>query len=274
MNSSSFLLSKDVHPLYTKLNHELTTLLAKLHPEDWKRKVPSSNSTVLDLVLGLLEMDLKKLTEERDGGRWLISEKEEVQFLDFLVFKQNKWIRTNRTISPRILVGWMRWAGEQVIELGRMQCLNVGEMGHLPWFDSKVLLVSRTFLIGCEYVRRAMHQEWLRMALNKPSLKNSPLFFPVFDFLIRGVTHYWKGPFSDTGTTIKLVIEGMGGGTWVLRNGEDGWSVHLDQPIGKGSKIPKISLSPELAWKLLLRKDGEKLLSKFLQTRTSQRKAA
>jgi hypothetical protein len=63
---------KSLTPLYTAdlfppLHAELITLLQGLTPEDWERPTVAGSWLVRDVVAHLLDVDLRKLSVNRDG---------------------------------------------------------------------------------------------------------------------------------------------------------------------------------------------------------------
>ena len=53
--------------LFLPLQHELTSLLRSLAPEDWQRPTVAGAWRVKDIVTHLLDSDLRRLSLNRDG---------------------------------------------------------------------------------------------------------------------------------------------------------------------------------------------------------------
>ncbi|HEX8904487.1 MAG TPA: maleylpyruvate isomerase N-terminal domain-containing protein [Longimicrobiaceae bacterium] len=110
-----------IPPLYTAdlfppLHGELIGLLRGLSPEDWERPTVAGRWHVRDIVAHLLDIDLRKLSVNRDGhlaapAEPIRSHEELMRFLNGL---NAEWIGAARRLSPRVLVELHSFTGPLV----------------------------------------------------------------------------------------------------------------------------------------------------------------
>src|SRR5690242_19770735 len=113
-----------ISPVYTvdlfrPLHDALIGLLRSLSPADWERPTLAGRWQVRDVVAHLLDIDLRKLSVNRDGHRPAPAEpiqsyKELVQFLNRL---NAEWISAARRLSPRVLIELHALTGPLVADL-------------------------------------------------------------------------------------------------------------------------------------------------------------
>lgn len=227
----------------------LLGLLEDLAPAEWAAPTICPGWSVHDVALHLLGDDVGRLSEGRDGfvnpG---FGEGIDITTLPGLIAaidRQNAvWVEGTRRISPRLLIAFLRLAGElteayfaglDLTALG-MPVDWVGPQPAPVWLD-----------VAREYTERWVHQQHIRDAVGRPGLKERRWFGPVLATFVRGLPRALGDALAPEGTTVRLIISGEAGGEWVARKVGDTWT------LGIAPEIPAtatVAIDQEAAWRL------------------------
>ena len=242
-----------ISPLYTAdlfppLHGELIGLLRGLSPEDWERPTVAGRWQVRDVAAHLLDVDLRKLSVNRD--RHLVvpaepirSHEDVVRFLDGL---NAEWVGAARRLSPRVLVELHSFTGPLVSELvaslppHEPSAFPVGWAGESEsgnWFD-----------IGRDYTERWHHQMQIRDAVGAPPLLERRWLHPLLDLSLRALPHAYRDVDAPGGTVVTVGISGEAGGAWSLVRDGGGWRLHRGAAPDSAAVV---TLDPDSAWRLL-----------------------
>ncbi len=240
-------------PLYTAdlfppLHQELIGLLHGLSPEDWGRPTVAGAWEVRDVVAHLLDIDLRKLSVNRDGHlpappEPIRSYEELVRFLNGL---NAEWVGAARRLSPRALVELLSFTGPLVSELlvslppheaSVFSVIWAGESESENWFD-----------IGRDYTERWHHQMQIRDAVGAPLLLERRWLYPLLDLSFRALPHAYRDVHAPGGTAVTVRISGHAGDAWSLVRSDEAWRLYRGAaPVSAAT----VTLDPDSAWRLL-----------------------
>ena len=244
---------KPLAPLYTAglfppLHAELITLLQGLNPEDWERPTVAGSWRVRDVVAHLLDIDLRKLSVNRDGhlvppGEPIGGYGDLVKFLNRL---NADWVTAARRLSPRVLVELLAVTGPAVSELvaslpphepALFSVAWAGEERSENWFD-----------VGRDYTERWHHQMQIRDAVGAPLLLERRWLHPLLDLSVRALPRAYESVNAEEGTAVVFEVIDREDEVWsVIREGGR-WQVRRGAAPG-----PKTTVRAEAdtAWRLL-----------------------
>src|SRR5690606_9534030 len=100
----------------------LVALLGGLRPEDWMRPTSAVEWSVKDVAAHLLDVDLRRLSAQRDGhipapSQPLASNADLVAYLNHL---NRTWVDAARRLSTRVLVEELELSSARVADLFEM----------------------------------------------------------------------------------------------------------------------------------------------------------
>ena len=240
-------------PLYTTdlfppLHHELITLLRGLSPEDWGRPTVAEEWKVRDLVAHLLDIDLRKLSVNRDGHLAappgpIRSNDELVRFLNGL---NAEWVAAARRLSPQVLVELLSFTGPLISEL----------VASLPPHEVSVFSVSwageseseNWFDVGRDYTERWHHQMQIRDAVGAPLLLERRWLYPLLDLSFRALPHAYREVHAPGGTAVTVRISGDAVGAWSVIRSDGAWRLYRGAAPQSAATV---TLDPDSAWRLL-----------------------
>ena len=240
-------------PLYTAdlfppLHDALIDLLCGLAPADWERPTVAGNWRVRDVAAHLLDVDLRKLSVNRDG--FLAPPDEPIGGYGDLVRFLNRlnadWVAASRRLSPRVLVDLLAVTGPAVSDLvatlpphepSLFSVAWAGESRSENWFD-----------IGRDYTERWHHQMQIRDVVGVPLLLERRWLYPLLDLSVRALPRAYESLPAEEGTAVVLAVRPEDGEAWSLIRGDGGWQVWR----GAAPK-PAVTVraDPDTAWRLL-----------------------
>jgi uncharacterized protein (TIGR03083 family) len=236
----------DVRPLLPRERAKLLGLLGSLKSSDWTRPTDCPGWNVHDVALHLLGNDIGRL------GRRASSEARSGK-LDFLALadlieqSNEDWVRTTRRIPPSLLVEFLALTGPRVdaafgqLDMGA-EGVAVAWTGTGPspyWLD-----------IAREYTERWVHHQHIRHALGKPELSGRRWLHPVLSAFVRALPLAYEAIPAPLDTRVVVAVDGPAGGRWLLRRGDERWSLIPDdgRPAASG-----VRLAQDLIWRLWTR---------------------
>jgi uncharacterized protein (TIGR03083 family) len=236
----------DVRALLPRERAELLKLLARLRGVDWTRSTVCPGWNVHDVALHLLGNDLGRLgppagSEARSGK------------LDFLqlagsIERSNEdWVRTTRRIPPSVLVEFLALSGNKV-DAAFAQIDMAAEGVAVAWTGTGP---SPYWLdIAREYTERWVHHQQIRQALGRPALLGRRWLHPVLATFMRALPLAYESIPAPAGTRVAFVIDGPAGGRWLLRRGEERWSLLADDGRSAASEV---RIGQDIVWRLWTR---------------------
>jgi uncharacterized protein (TIGR03083 family) len=236
----------DVRPLLPRERAKLLELLADLSSSDWTRATPCPGWNVHDVALHLLGNDIGRLgppvqSEARSGK------------LDFMslagsIEQSNEdWVWTARRIPPSLLVEFLALSGPRVdaafarLDLGA-EGVAVAWTGTGPspyWLD-----------VAREYTERWVHHQQIRQALGRSALLGRSWLHPVLATFMRALPLAYESIPANAGTRVAVVVDGPAGGRWLLRRGDERWSLLADDGRSAASEV---RIGQDVIWRLWTR---------------------
>lgn len=198
--------------LFPPLHQELLALLRGLAPADWERPTVAGSWRLRDVAAHLLDVDLRKLSIQRDGH--LVPPEEPIGGYGDLVRFLNRlnadWVAASRRLSPRVLVDLLATTGPAVSEVvaalpphepATFSVSWAGESRSENWFD-----------VGREYTERWHHQMQIRDAVGAPLLLERRWLHPLLDLSVRALPRAYESVAADPGGGDRLRGHGHGRG--------------------------------------------------------------
>lgn len=210
--------------LFRPLGRELVALLQGLTPKDWLRPTSAAEWSVKDVAAHLLDVDLRRLSAQRDGhiptpSQPLASNADLVEYLNSL---NRTWVEAARRLSAQVLAEELQLSSERVADLFEMSdpmapatfpVAWAGEESSRAWFD-----------IAREYTERWHHQDQIRAAVGAPPLADRRWLLPVLETSLLALPHAFRDVDAPEGACVVIRVAGDSGGEWTLRR-RDSWLI-------------------------------------------------
>jgi len=234
--------------LFPPLHGELVDLLRGLAPADWERPTVAGGWRVRDVAAHLLDVDLRKLSVNRDG--FLAPPDEPIGGYGDLVRFLNRlnadWVAASRRLSPRVLVDLLAVTGPAVSELvatlpphepALFSVAWAGESQSENWFD-----------IGRDYTERWHHQMQIRDAAGAPLLLARRWLHPLLDLSVRALPHAYESVIAEDGTAVVFEVAGEEEDAWSMIREAGAWRIWRG-----AAPDPAVTVraDPDTAWRLL-----------------------
>ena len=234
--------------LFRPLHTELTELLSGLAPDDWLRPTLAKRWQVRDVVAHLLDGDLRRISFQRDGHKPPPPETAIRSYTDLVAFLNalnHEWIVAARRLSPAVLLALLGRSGFELADVVESLDPNAGALFGVAWAGERHSL--NWMDIGREYTEKWHHQQQIREAVGAPLQLSSRWTTPLFQLSVRALPRAYGDVAATEGTSVALVIEGEGGGTWALLSEVTGWALYEGAPAAPDASI---HLSTDVAWRL------------------------
>lgn len=242
----------DTAPLYLPLHGELMRLLRNLEPADWIKPTVCGNWAVRDLAAHLLDVDVRLLSQTRDGHYPPPPDPPIAGYPDLVAFLNRlnrEWIEAARRMSPGVLVDLLALTGPAVAAAvtsldphtpARFPVAWAGEDASANWFD-----------IGRDYTERWHHQQQIRDAAGAPALYERRWLYPALDIFMRVLPHTYRA--VEPRGVVEVAIEGEAGGVWSLAAVDGAWRLFEG---AAGDPTARVRTDQDTAWRLFTRGIG------------------
>lgn len=235
--------------LFPPLERKLIELLQGLTAADWQAPTICRLWSVKDIGAHLLDGSLRRLSMVRDRYQGespgaITGYEDLVSFLNRL---NADWVKAARRISPQMLVELLQLASKEMCELfatldpfapALFSVAWAGEEQSLNWFD-----------IAREYTERWHHQQQIRLAVNQPGIMDRELYHPVLETFMRALPHGFRSATAVDGASLKVVISGEAGGTWLLRKSDGAWNF-CEEIRHSATPTSEVVIDQKIAWRL------------------------
>ena len=215
-------------PLFEPLARELVALLRRLQPRDWLLPTSAGAWTVRDVAAHLLDVDLRRISAERDGHAAPPPAggiPDGVALLAFLDDLNADWVTVSRRLSTAVIADLLEWSGPIVAHLmvesdplgpALFPVAWAGRPDSPRWLDT-----------GREYTERWHHQDQIREAVGAPPLDDTAWLRPAIDVSLAAVPPGYAHLAAPAGTTVVLEAGGAAGAIWSIVSEGGGWRVTI-----------------------------------------------
>lgn len=218
-------------PLFRPLHAELIALLRQLSPTDWEKPTVAGRWQVKDVASHLLDGMLRRLSAARDRhmappASPIDSPAALAAFVDGL---NAAWVVATARLSPRVLIGLLEPAGEQVADFFATLDPQAEALWPVSWAGEQI---SRNWMdVGRDYTEQWHHQQQIRLATGRPLQLDRRFGYPALSLLLLALPHAYRETPAILGSELELRISGEAGGTFTLRRAESGWTLREEKAV-------------------------------------------
>jgi uncharacterized protein (TIGR03083 family) len=235
--------------LYAPLHEELIRLLDALPPSDWLKPTVCPDWAVRDIAAHLLDIDVRRLSLNRDNGELAAPDKPIRSAADLIAFLDRfnaQWIIAARRMSPKVLTDLLRVTGPQV----SAHVTALGPMAHarfpVEWAGEAIS--ANWFDVARDYTERWHHQQQIRDAVGARPLTDAKWLKPVFETFLRALPYIYRDTPAPHGTAVEVEIGGEAGGVWTIVRSALGWKRHAGS---RAQPEARIRMTADHAWRHL-----------------------
>ena len=209
--------------LFRPLHASLIELLRGLADPQWELHC-AGTWTVRDVTAHLLDVDLRRISVDRDGHRPPPPDHPIAGYADLVRYLNGlnaQWVTAARRLSPRVQVDLLDTAGSALVELmeaGRSE----GEATYpVSWAgqDSSPMWLD----VAREYTERWHHQDQIRDAVAARPLDAPELLRPVIEVSLLAVPVALAAQGASDGAVVRIRATGAAGGTWHFEHAGGVW---------------------------------------------------
>jgi uncharacterized protein (TIGR03083 family) len=235
----------DVRPLFAGQQAAFIALLRGLRPGQWAQPTVCPGWDVKDIAAHVLGDHVGRLSRHRDGYAPLHPRDGE-PFPAFLDRINAEWVTAARRLSPRLLIGQLSVAADQIAEFWSVadpdalgEPVSWAGPGPAPaWLDA-----ARDF---SEYWT---HHQQICDATGQPG-PGQEYLGPVLDTFMRALPHTLRHATAPAGAVLAMVVTGPGGGSWTCTRDPDRWRLRREP---HPRPTARVELDPDTAWRLCTR---------------------
>jgi uncharacterized protein (TIGR03083 family) len=236
----------DVRPVLADQQTAFIDLLRRLDEDEWTRPTVCPGWNVKDVAAHVLGDHVGRLSMHRDGY-FGMSPRDGEAFPAYLDRINEEWVDAARRLSPRMLIGLLSAAGDEIVAFWQtvdLQSLDgqvrwAGPERHPLWLD-----------IAREYSEYWTHQQQICDATGRPGLADPHYVGPVIDTFLRALPYTLRDVNAVPGTALQVTVTGPGGGDWFCVRGPDRWRLHRDPSPRPAARL---SLDADTTWRLCTR---------------------
>ena len=234
--------------LFTPLLDDLCSLLGDLSQVDWSRPTACPGWSVHDVASHLLGVEIGNVSVRRDG--WCVEPGPGEALNPWLNAFNNQWVEACQRVSPNLLIALMGFAGAEFNRhVGSLDLDILG--GPVLWAGDDPAPVWLD--VAREFMERATHQQQIRWATSRPSLR-SEFLAAVVRTAVHALPVALAGQQRPSGATVAFTVDGDAGGTWYIVSDGHRWT--LDTGPGGALKCEVRMESAEDALKLCVRDEA------------------
>jgi uncharacterized protein (TIGR03083 family) len=211
--------------LFSPLDEKLIALLRSLPPHDWSKPTVARLWTVKDIAAHLLDVNIRAASFLRDDHSTTTEPiTNYADLVGFLNRLNAEWVLAMKRVSPQVLTDLLEQTGKWHSEV----------MNTLPPFEQAKFAVAwageekspNWFHVAREYTEKWHHQQQIRLAVGGDGgLLTRDFYFPFLETCFRALPYHYRNTTAETGASIEFVVEGTGGGSWLLLKVENQWQL-------------------------------------------------
>lgn len=244
MNTPGPILIADRIP---QLDQKLVELLETLSPEDWKKQTIAPKWKVEDVVLHLLDGNIRILSIHRDG--YFGVPPGTINSYDDLLAYLNQlnadWIKAAKRMSPKLVIKLFKQTNKEIKDYLSTIDPYAPALFSVAWAGEETS--ANWFHWAREYTERWHHQQQIRLALGKEKeLYAREWYHPHVETSMRALPHHYRNFPGKKEEILSIEITGEAGGFWHLYHDGKKWiQVENIEP-----KENLITIEGEVAWRL------------------------
>lgn len=229
------------------LDQKLIELLESLSLEDWKKQTIVPKWKVEDIVLHLLDGNIRTLSIQRDAHYGVSPEaiNSYNDLLDYLNKLNADWIKAAKRMSPKLVIELLRITSKELADY--LQTINVyaPALFAVAWAGEEKS--ANWFHWAREYTEKWHHQQQIRLAVGKEKeLYTREWYHPHLETSMRALAYHYRNFPGNKDELLSFVITGEAGGTWYLHHDGQKWI----QVEGIYTTENRITIEAEIAWRL------------------------
>jgi hypothetical protein len=229
------------------LDQKLIELLETLSPEDWKKQTIAPKWKVEDVILHLLDCNIRILSIQRDGYFGIPAQhvNSYQDLLNYLNTLNADWITAAKRMSPKLVLELFKQTTAdvelylQTVDPFSKALFSVawaGEEESANWFHW-----------AREYTEKWHHQQQIRLAVGKEKeLYAREFYYPHLDTSMRALPHHYRNFPGTKEELLSFEITGEAGGFWHLLHDGQQWVQVEEVPVTENL----ITIDGEIAWRL------------------------
>ncbi|MFN3665056.1 MAG: maleylpyruvate isomerase N-terminal domain-containing protein [Sediminibacterium sp.] len=253
------------------LDQKLVELLENLSPEDWKKQTIVPKWKVEDVVLHLLDGNIRILSIQRDG--YFGDPPGSINSYDDLLAYLNQlnadWIRAAKRMSPKLVIELLKQTNKEIVDYLTTIDLFAPALFSVAWAGEETS--ANWFHWAREYTEKWHHQQQIRLALGKEKeLYKREWYHPHLETSMRALPHHYRNFPGKKDEVLSFEITGEAGGIWHLYHDGNKWIQAENLPITENL----ITIEGEIAWRLftkgikkeetIIKIQGNKLAGEYL----------
>lgn len=235
--------------LYRPITTELVALLRALPPADWLRRTSAGEWTVRDVAAHLLDVELRRLSAQRDGHAPAPAAPIEsyAGLVAFLNGLNRAWTDAAQRLSTRVLTDLLAWTCAQVADVIESADPYGPALYPVAWAgqDASPMWLDH----GRVYTEQWHHQDQIRAAVGAPPLAGPEWLRPVIEISLLALPRAYAPLEATPGTSVALDVDGPAGGHWAVVRDATGWRV---VSRGAGDAAARLAIGDYALAKLLL----------------------
>jgi uncharacterized protein (TIGR03083 family) len=236
----------DVRAQFTAARGALVELLRDLRPADWAVATVCPGWTVRDVATHLLHDDLRRLSRTRDRYSQGVSLTTAGGLVEFLNDANERWVRENQFISPRLVTELLGHTGRLIEAMWDAAELDAASEG--VWWAG--IDPAPTWLdLARDYSEEWTHQQQIRDATRRPGLTDAVFLDAALETFARALPHVYRDAPSVAGASVIVVAVHEDGRdqSWALVREAAGWTlVHTHPPAPTAT----ITMPADMFWRL------------------------
>lgn len=233
--------------LFPLLDQALFDLLGEMQEEDWKRPTVAGSWTTGDILLHLLDGNMRSIAMLRDGYVGVQPGKIAgyQDLLDFINTLNADWVKAMRRLSPAMVKQLLKETGEEYCVLMRSLDPMAPAMFSVAWAGEE--RSANWFHVAREYTEKWHHQQQIRMAMGKEApLYTRAFYHPYLETSMRALPWHFRSFSGTAEAVLSFCVTGEAGGEWYLMYQEGSWQQIAEW---RGAVNTRITIEPTMAWR-------------------------
>lgn len=229
------------------LDVKLIALLETLSPEDWKKQTIAPKWKVEDVILHLLDGNIRILSIQRDGYLGVPPQNinSYQDLLNYLNQLNAEWITAAKRMSSRLVLDLFKQTNEEVAQYLKTVDPFAPALFSVAWAGEETS--ANWFHWAREYTEKWHHQQQIRLAVGKEKeMYTRELYYPHLDTSMRALPHHYRNFPGSKGEVLSFEITGEAGGIWHLYHDGKQWLQVEDISPTEN----RITIEGEIAWRL------------------------